>query len=96
VKEGNDGNIKILLTARVVDIGYSVMINESLGTSCSTIQNYEEDDIVVLSGIMTLLGIFANSVQLGKPSIDESNSNELGCERSMHCGCLFTLWRKIK
>lgn len=34
VKEGNDGNIKILLTARVVDIGYSVMINESLGTSC--------------------------------------------------------------
>lgn len=39
-EEENDGNISILLTTRVVDVGYSVMNNESLGTSCSAIQIY--------------------------------------------------------
>lgn len=41
MEEGNDGDVIVLLTARRVDIGYSVTINESLRTSCSTIQTYD-------------------------------------------------------
>ena len=105
VKEGNDGNIKILLTARVVDIGYSVMINESLGTSCSTIQNHEDHDIVVLSDMVTLTrhvlrtvfnSLLTRSCGLSKASMYESKFTELMCERRMHCRCLFILYENIK